>query len=112
MPDFMLLFRGGEAKEKSPEEIQQLVQKYISWVKDLRAAGKFKAGDELRPTGRVVSSNQGKLTDGPFIETKDAIGGYFLIEAADYSEATAIAKSSPNLANGGWVEIRQISDYS
>lgn len=112
MPDFMLLFRGGEADQKSPAEMQQLVQKYIAWVRELRELGKFKAGDELQPNGRVVSAEKGKLIDGPFIETKDAVGGYFLIDAANYDEAVAIAKSSPNLDNGGWVEVRQISDYS
>ncbi len=112
MPDFMLLFRGGEAKTKSPEEMQQIVQRYITWVKQLRTQGSFKAGDELQPNGRIVRSDHGSLTDGPFIETKDAVGGYFLVEAANYDEAVAIAKASPNLENGGTVEVRQISDYS
>lgn len=112
MPDFMLLFRGGEADQKSPAEMQQLVQKYIAWVRELRDKGKFKAGDELQGNGRIVSTEKGKLIDGPFIETKDAVGGYFLIEAANYDEAVAIAKASPNLDNGGWVEVRQISDYT
>lgn len=112
MPDFMLLFRGGEAKTKSPEEMQQIVQRYIAWVQQLRTQGKFKAGDELQPNGHIVSSRNGSLTDGPYIETKDAVGGYFLIEASGYDEAVAIAKASPNLENGGTVEVRQISDYS
>ena len=112
MPDFMLLFRGGEADRKSPEEMQQIVQRYIAWVRDLRQKGSYKAGDELQPNGRIVSSDKGRLLDGPFVETKDAIGGYFLIEAANYEEAVAVAKASPNLENGGWVEVRQISDYT
>ncbi|MGB5105887.1 MAG: YciI family protein [Candidatus Zixiibacteriota bacterium] len=110
MPDFMLLFRGGEADHKSPVEMQQIVQKYIARVRGLRESGKYKAGDELPPTGRIVSSGNGRLLDGPFAETKDAVGGYFLIEALNYDEAVAIAGSSRNLANGGSVEIRQISD--
>ncbi len=111
MSEFMLLFRGGEADRKSPEEMQALVQRYIDWVRDLRAEGKFKAGDELRPDGRIVAKSGTRLTDAPFAESKDAVGGYFLIEAVDYEEAVQIARSSPNLDNGGWVEIRQISDY-
>lgn len=112
MPDFMLLFRGGEADSKSPEEMQQIVERYIAWVRELRSQGKFKAGDELQPNGRIISSVKGSISDGPFVETKEAVGGYFLIEAADYNEAVAIAKASPNIANGGTVEVRQISDYS
>ncbi len=111
MPEFMFLFRGGEADRKSPEEMQSLVQEYISWVRSLRERGKFKAGDELQGNGRVVAKTGNRVTDGPFVETKDAVGGYFLIEAADYEEAVAIAAQSPNLNNGGWVEVRQISDY-
>lgn len=111
MPEFMLLFRGGEADQKSPEEMQALVQEYIAWVRDLRAQGKFKAGDELQANGRLVTRKGNQITDGPFVETKDAVGGYFLIEAADYGEAVDVAKASPNLKNGGWVEVRQISDY-
>lgn len=111
MPEFMLLFRGGEAERKSPQEMQALVQRYIVWVRQLRAEGKFKAGDELRPDGRVISKSSTRLTDAPFAESKDAVGGYFLIEAVDYEEAVQIAKSNPNLDNGGWVEVRQISDY-
>ena len=112
MPDFMLLFRGGEAESKSPEEMQKIVEKYIAWVRELRTQGKYKAGDELQPNGRIVSSVRGTIVDGPFVETKEAVGGYFLIEAADYNEAVVIAKASPNIANGGSVEIRQVSDYS
>ncbi len=111
MPEFMLFFRGGEAENRSPEEVQKLVQRYIEWVRELRAQGKFKAGDELQPNGHVVSKRGAQTIDGPFVETKDAIGGYFLIDAADYAEAIAIAGRSPNLENGGAVEVRQISDY-
>jgi hypothetical protein len=111
MPDFVFLFRGGEADRRSPEEMQRIVERYIAWVRELRAQGKFKAGDELRAEGRIVTRQGGQITDGPFIETKEAVGGYFLIEAADYAEAVAIARRSPNLDNGGAVEVRQISDY-
>ncbi len=111
MPDFVFLFRGGDYEEFSPEQLQKEVQDYIAWVKELREQGKFKAGDELQKNGRVVRNQAGKITDGPFAESKEAVGGYFLIEAADYDEAVEIAKGSPNLQHNGWVEVRQVSDY-
>lgn len=111
MPNYVYLFRGGDYEDFSPEQLQQVVQEYIGWVKKLREQGIFKAGDELQPSGRVVRREAGKITDGPFAETKEAVGGYFLIEAQSYDEAVEIARSSPNLKNNGWVEIRQVSDY-
>ncbi len=112
MADFMFLFREGNYQALSPEEMQKIVQRYMDWVRRLREAGKFKGGDELRPTGRMLSVQNGKIVDGPFTESKEMVGGYFVIEAADYDEAVTIAKESPGLAYGGAVEVRLISDYT
>ena len=112
MPEFMLLIRGGDYEEMSPEESQKVVEKFIAWAGKLREAGHFKAGDELQANGRIVAARNGSVTDGPFIETKDAVGGYFLIEAADYDEAVALTRECPNLEYNGSIEIRQISDYT
>lgn len=111
MPDFMFLFGGGDYEGFSPEQLQQEVQEYIAWVKALRSKGIFKAGDELQNTGRIVKNEGGTVTDGPFAESKEAVGGYLLIEADSYDHAVEIAKASPNLKHNGWVEVRQISDY-
>jgi hypothetical protein len=111
MSEFMFLFRGGNYEGFSPEQLQQVVQDYIAWVKELRNKGSYKAGDELQKNGRIVKREAGNNTDGPFVESKEAVGGYFLIEAANYDEAVEIARSSPNLQHDGWVEVRQISDY-
>lgn len=71
----------------------------------------MKGGDELKSSGRVLIGGEGGITDGPFTESKEAVGGYFLIEAADYDAAVGIARECPALQHNGRVEIRQISDY-
>ena len=112
MPEFMLLLTQGDYNDYSPEQMQQIVQDYIAWAGKLRERGQMKGGDELQPSGRILSSQNGKIVDGPYAETKESIGGYFLIEAKDYDEAVNISKECPGLKHGGTVEVRQISDYT
>lgn len=111
MPDFMLLLQGGDYEDLSPEQMQRVVQQYIDWAAKLRKRGILKGGDELKSSGRVLIGGEGGITDGPFTESKEAVGGYFLIEAADYDAAVEITRECPALQHNGRVEIRQISDY-
>ena len=111
MPEFMLLIKQGDFPDYSPEQMQQIVQKYIAWSGKLRERGQMKGGDELQSNGRIVATQNGKIVDGPFTETKESVGGYFLIEAKDYDHAVEITKECPALSHGGSVEVRQISDY-
>lgn len=110
MPEFMLLIRGGDDDNRSPEETQQVIEKFVAWANKLREAGKFKGGKKLESHGRVVAMKQGAITDGPFTETKDAVGGYFLVEATNYEEAVEMAGGCPSLAWDGTVEVRQVPD--
>lgn len=111
MAEYMLLVRNGEWQEMSPEEMQQSMQKYMAWVKKLREEGRFKGGDELQSTGRMLRKESGRIVDGPFTETKETIGGYFLIEADSYEHAVEIARGCPTFDHGGMLEVRAISLY-
>lgn len=111
MPEFMFLFRGGEYEHLSKEQMQGVVEKFIAWARKLRDQGHFKAGDELKGSGRVVTVQNGKIVDGPFTETKEAVGGYMLIEASSLEEAVSLAHDCPGLPYNDRVEIRPISDY-
>lgn len=111
MPEFMLLFREGSYDGVSPQEMQSIVEKYIAWARKLRELRLFKDGDELKPTGRVLRVQNGRVVDGPFSETKEIVGGYMRIEARDYDHAVELSRECPGLAYGTAVEIRQISDY-
>jgi hypothetical protein len=109
MKDFMLLFRGAMQQfEFSPEEMQNHMQKWFSWVDDLKSKNIYVSGEPLLPEGKTVTGKKAVVTDGPFAESKEIIGGFFLIKAATIEEATEIAKACPDLPLDGIVEIREV----
>jgi hypothetical protein len=108
MAEFIYLYRGGERGE-SPAEWQQQMQKWMAWMKDLGEKGYLKAiGSPLEKTGKLVSGRQKVVSDGPFAEAKDVIGGYTLVEAKDIEEATELSKGCPIFLTNGAVEVRPI----
>src|SRR6478609_6211013 len=110
--EYLLLFRGTAwDKGMSPEEIQKVLGQFMGWFEKLNKEGKLKAGQPLQPEGKIVSGKNGRtVSDGPFAESKEAIGGYFLLKVADMDEALAIAKDCPILAYGSTVEVRPIAE--
>ena len=110
-PDYLLLFRGTQwYKGLSPAEIQRVMSKWRTWFNDLQAQGKMKNGLPLMNEGKVVRGANGRfVTDGPFAESKEAVGGYFLISVASLEEAVAIARQCPGLEYGAMVEIRPVA---
>ncbi len=109
--EYMLLFRGTDwHKGLSPEEIQEVVKQMYAWLERLTAEGKAKAGKPLFPEGKVVSQKKGRVVaDGPFAESKEAIGGFFLLEVGSLEEAAEIAKDFPGLNYGASVEVRPVA---
>jgi hypothetical protein len=115
MAEFMLLIRGGDesAATLSPEQAQQRIQEYINWSRKLREEHRNLGANELAAGGVVLRARGGEvMVDGPFSETKEAIGGYYHIAAADEEEAVEIARECPVLRYGGAVEVRAIVDHS
>ena len=94
---YMLLIRGTHwQKGLSPEEIRKVMERWTSWFDRLTFAGKAKAGQPLAQEGRIVSGKNGlTVADGPFIESKEAIAGYILLQVSDLQEALAAAKECP-----------------
>jgi len=108
--EYLLLFRGTQwDKGLSPEEIQKVMNQFMGWFERLAQEGIVKAGQPLEREGRIISGKGGR-TDGPFVESKEAIGGYFLLHVASLDEAIAIAKQCPILEFGSAVEVRPIAD--
>src|SRR5438874_13491794 len=109
---YMLLYRSSEwYKTLSQEELQKLINQNKAWFERLTAQGKAKPGRALERTGVIVSGRNGRfVTDGPFAESKEAIGGYLVLDVETIEEAIAIAQSSPGLAYGGSIEGRPIAD--
>lgn len=111
MSDYLLLFRGTQwYKGLSPAEIQKVMSKWRAWFNDLKAQGKMKSGLPLMNEGKIVHGANGRfVTDGSFAESKEAIGGYFLISVPSLEEAVAIARQCPGLEHGAVVEIRPVA---
>ncbi len=113
---FLLLFRnaGHESHQHlSAAEKAQLAQQWNNWFETLAAQGKVEHARPLALEGRVVSGPGGsRVTDGPYAEAKEVVGGYFFLKIADLDEATAIAKQCPGLAIGLTVEVRPVADVS
>jgi hypothetical protein len=113
---FLLLFRntGPDTHQQlSSEQRAQLTKQWNDWYDGLAAQGKVQHGRPLGLTGRVVSGSRGeRVTDGPYAEAKEVVGGYFFLNVADIDEATEIAKGCPGLALGLTVEVRPIVDVS
>ena len=107
MNEFVFLYRGGERPE-SPELGQQVLQKWMAWFKTLTERGCLIApGHPLERSGKIVGAG-GTVIDGPFVEAKDIVGGYTLVEARDVAEAAEFAKGCPILDRGGRVEVRPV----
>ena len=107
MEKFMLIFHGGIKQDASPEELQNNMGKWMSWVESLNKEGKYVSGEPLLPGGKLVSSASA-VTDGPFTEGKEVVGGYFIVNAANMEEAVDISKSYPDFEYGGSVQVRQV----
>jgi hypothetical protein len=108
MAKFVLLLKGGEFNEYSPEDMQRILEKYMTWSQLLRDKNQHIAGEELSNNGRVVSIKNGKVVDGPFAETKESIGGFWLIEAENLEQAVQLSRSCPHLDFKGEVEVREV----
>ena len=113
---FLLLFRNAGPDTHahlSPAEQEQLTKAWNDWYAGLAAQGKVQHARPLGLEGRVVSGTRGQwVTDGPFAETKEVVGGYFFLTVADLDEATEIAKMCPGLPLGLTVEVRPVVDAS
>jgi hypothetical protein len=111
---YLLLIASDEQREAelSPEQGASQSQAWGRYAGDLQAAGKMLGGERLRPTATATTVRQPNgrtlLSDGPFTESKEQLGGYFLLEAENLDEAVAWAARMPHLSNGGSVEVRPI----
>jgi len=108
MPQYMLLLYDDPSgwMKLSPEEMQKATEKYMAWTKKPFTKDSKRLGQDV---GRVIRSQGGKpkTTDGPYSETKEILGGYYTIEAANYDEAVKLALDHPHV-QFGTVEIRQV----
>lgn len=112
MKDFMMLFHSepDANMEPTPEEIEAEIKLWQDWIGGIAAQGKLKnPGEGLGFEGRTVHPD-GSITDGPYAEVKEFVGGFIIVTAEDIDAATELAHGCPALASGGKVEVRDIMD--
>jgi hypothetical protein len=113
MAEFVYLFRADEAGQReamgTPERAQQSMQSWLAWIRGLEAGGHMKdPGQPLDRTGKVVRGEKKVVTDGPYVEVKDLVAGFIVVEARDLEQAVELARGCPMLAGDGSVEIRPV----
>ncbi len=107
MEKFMLIFHGGMTQDASPQDLQSNMSKWMSWIEKLQKEGKYVSGEPLLPGGKLVSSKTA-VTDGPYIEGKEVVGGFFVINANNMQEAVDECQHYPGFDYGGQVQVRQV----
>ena len=112
MAKFMFVYReapGQDCEEATAEEMQQALQTWLDWIELGKKAGwMLDGGSGLKPAGMVVQPDL-TVTDGPFAESKELVGGYSMVEAPDLATACEYAKICPMPATGGSVEVRELA---
>jgi hypothetical protein len=113
MSEFVYLFRIGAAQQReamgTPEHAQQSMKVWLAWMRGLETKGHLKSpGQPLEPVGTVVRGKQKAFTDGPYVEVKDLVAGFMVIEARDLAHAAELSTGCPILDGGGSVEIRPV----
>jgi len=111
MKDFLFVYRNDFKNQPtgSPEEMQAVTKKWMDWIGGIAAQNKLNsAGNRLHGDGRVVRPNN-VVTDGPYTEIKELIGGYSIVKVETLDEAVELAKGCPIFEFGGNVEVREIN---
>lgn len=112
MPQFMLILfeKPGDFSSMSPDKIQQIIEKYGAWGAKMAQEGRMVDGKKLTEDGGKKLDRSGSsvsVTDGPYAEAKEVVGGIYVLKAKDYAEAVSLAKTCPHMEYG-WIEVRQV----
>jgi len=109
---YLLMFTGKEwYNHLSSAEIQEVIERSRAWFERLAASGKIKGSHALARDGATITGASGRVvSDGPFAESKEAVGGFLVLEAGSLEEVIAIARENPAVAHGTTIEIRPLTD--
>ena len=108
MEKFMFIFHGGMSPDASPEQMQANMGKWMGWIEKLSKDGKYVAGEPLLPGGKLIQGKNKSVTDGPYTEGKELVGGFFIVNAADINEAVKLCDDYPDYELGGSIQVRQV----
>jgi len=111
--NYLLLLRQPAGGVPSPEELKKIMVRFSAWMEAMSANGMVQGTNGLDVTGKVLRGPRGaSMTDGPYVETKEIVGGYVLISAANLDEAIEAARNCPGLDYGMTVEVRPVVQRS
>ncbi|MEM6347043.1 MAG: YciI family protein [Bacteroidota bacterium] len=113
MKEFMMLFIGADYEELglSPEQLQDRMSKWFAWGDKMKNQGILRGGEALLSKGKRVTGPERVVSDGPFVESKELIGGYYTVAANSYEDVVEIAQDFPDYDLGGAVEIREVMKF-
>ena len=111
MQEFLYLFRGGDIAraQESPESMQAHMEKWKTWMGQLGQDGYFIGGQPLQAEGKTINGTEKVITDGPFTEGKEVVGGYLIVKARDLDHAVELSMGCPLYEHNGNVEVREIA---
>lgn len=110
MKEFMFIFKGPHYEDltMSAAEAEGNMYKWLEWVKQLKSEGVYVEGRPLMKGGKIVSGKNAVVTDGPFAESKELVGGYFILKAQNLEEVLQHTKGFPDYELGGSIEVREV----
>jgi hypothetical protein len=113
MKEFVLLFRQPvhNQSDTSPKELEALLERWNNWIGGIASQKRFTGHNRLASEGKVLKAG-GVVTDGPFVEIREILGGLIVVKAEDIEEATTLAHGCPALERGGSVEIRPLYEHA
>lgn len=107
----MLIFHGGSdiaPEMRAPGAMQAHMQIWFAWIDKLKKNDRYVSGEALEPSGKFVSGPKKVVTDGPFAESKELVGGYFIVNAKDIKDAVALCDDYPDFVYNGKVQVRPV----
>ncbi|MCW3090084.1 MAG: hypothetical protein JWP81_1153 [Ferruginibacter sp.] len=109
MKEYMMIFRNEKMEGEMPsaEQMQMVMQQWQSWITAIANQGKYSGTNRLLPEGKTIKPNN-IVTDGPYMEAKEMVGGYLVVKANSLADALEMAQTCPNLVYGGNVEVRAV----
>ena len=110
MKDYMMIFIGANYEDigLSPEQLQDRMGRWFTWGDKMQEKGILKGGHALKSQAKRITDTEKTITDGPFAESKELVGGYYIISAENYDDAMEVAKDYPDFDLGGTVEVREV----
>ena len=113
MKEFMMIFIGADYQELglSPEELQGRMERWFAWGNKMKEQGILRGGEALYAQGKRITGPDRVVTDGPFVESKELVGGYYTVAADSHEAVVQIAQDYPDFDLGGAVEIREIVKF-